>query len=246
MILAGYTPGLIDTIWPILFVISITLVFYFFRDQIKETHWRKTIPIILILVMLNSEGNFLSEFTKIPFGTAKEAFEGLPLHLCSSSAVMVMLYIGFKKEIFLDLLILQGFIGSIVTFAFPTVSNSPTEYYYWTFFLSHTVLFLTPAFYMIIEGKRLEKKHLVWGLIFIHILSYSNVWINETFGTHYMYLNSDNANNLFAFLPLNQAIPAIDNLFGVLLFGEIMAFTAYFGTYYFIKFLQGDFKNVTQ
>lgn len=244
MILSGYTMGPIDTIWPILFVIAITLVFYFFKVQIQATHWRKTIPVILLLVMLTVDGNYLREIASIPFGTVKEAFEGLPLHLCSSSAVMVMLYLGFKKEIFLDLLILQGFIGSIVTFAFPSISSSPAEFGYWTFFLGHAVLFITPAFFMIIEGKRLEKKHLVWGLIFIHILSYTNVIINETFGTDYMYLNSDNTRNLYHFIPLHQSIPAIDNLVGVLLFGEIMAFTAYFGTYFFIKFLQGDFKKV--
>ena len=238
-----YSVGLIDTLWPIALVLLVSFLFYRFRDQIKESHWRKTIPLILLIIMLTTEGHFLEKFAKIPFVPLSETFSGFPLHLCSTSAVLVLLYLGFKKEIFLDLLIFQGIIGAMVTFVFPSVTDAPTTYEYWKFFISHSILFLTPAFFMIVEGKRVERKHLFIGLIAIHIIAFFAVVVNLSFHEHYMYLTPNSADNLFSFIPIHTTFPFLDNLLGCIIFGEILVAVVYPLFYFIYKFLQGDYKK---
>lgn len=239
----SYSVGLIDTLWPILLVLLVSYLFYRFKEEILNSHWKKTIPLILLIIMLTTEGHFLEKFAMIPFVPLSETFSGFPLHLCSTSAVLVLLYLGFKKEIFLDLLIFQGIVGALVTFVFPSVTNSPLTYGYWKFFISHAVLFLTPVYFMIVEGKRVEKKHLVMGLIAAHVIAFFAVVVNLAFDEHYMYLTPDSTENLFSFIPIHTTFPFLDNLFGCILFGELLIFIVYPTFYYIYKFLQGDFKK---
>jgi hypothetical integral membrane protein (TIGR02206 family) len=234
----GYVSGLMDTLWPIMFVLVVSVLFYVFREQIRNSILRKAIPWLLLGLILVFESGMLFNLIMAPFQPWSITVRGLPLHLCSTSAVLVMLFLSTKKEFFLDILLIQGIVGALVTFAFPTVSDYPMSYSYIKFFLSHTILFITPMFYIIIEQKKINRKILIKSLIVLHAIAAVAITTNVLFGTHYMYVLPDNTENLYAFLPLHQAFPFMANWPWVILFGELMAFPAYFLFYFGIKKLQ--------
>lgn len=237
-LLGTYTVGIIDTIWPLIFVIVVSLLFYLFRHQILQTPLRKWIPLLMLGLMVVYEVNYFINLALIFSRDISITIMNLPLHLCGSSAVLVMLFLATRKEIFLDILILQGIIGAIVTFIFPDLSAAPLSYEYLRFFLAHALLFLVPMYYIIVEGKRIDKSNLIKGLVFIHALAVVSITVNLIFHTHYIYITPDNTTNLYAFLPIHEAIPFLGKWPAVILFGEMLALPVYFAVYFIVKKIQ--------
>lgn len=245
MLLAeGYTAGIYDTIWPFIFCAIITLLFVIFRKQIKSTPLRKAIPILLLGLIIVFELSFFSNIITIFNKPFQETMQGLPLHLCSTSAVLVMLYLSFKKKWMLEILFYQGMIGAVVTFIFPSTSSYPGSFDYIRFFLSHTILYLTPIYFYIVEGYRPTKRTLKIGLIAIHIIAAVAVTFNLLFDSEYMYLLPDNSRNLFHFIPLHDAIPFMGNWPMVIIFGELLVFPVFFGVHYLFKYINKHYKPI--
>ena len=149
-----------------------------------------------------------------------------------------MLFLGFRKEIFLDLLIIQGIVGAIVTFVFPDITDFPFTYDYIRFFLSHSILYITPVYFIIIEGKRIDKRILKLSFLSLHIFAIIAIVLNLVYGTKYMYISPNNSENLYAFLPVHEAIPFLGNWPAILLFGEALAIPVYLAVYFIIRKLQ--------
>lgn len=233
-----YTVGIIDTIWPIAFVLLVSFVFFYFKDQIRGSIFRKAIPALLLGLMLVFESGMLWNIIKSPWSPFEITVMHLPLHLCSISAVLVLLYLITKKEIILELLILQGIVGAIVTFVFPSTEAFPFTYEYIRFFLSHTLLFITPMFYIIIEKKKIDAKILKKAFISIHIFAAIAVFFNLVWGSHYMYILPDNEENLYHFLPLLGPMPFLGNWPWVIVVGELLVFPVYFLFYFGLRKFQ--------
>lgn len=238
-IASGYTMGIMDTIWPIAFVLIVSLLFYFFREDIRNNSTlRKSIPYLLLGLIIVFEIGMYWNLVQGLWRPFETTVKGLPLHLCSTSAVLVMLYLIFKKEILLQMLIIQGMVGALVTFIFPSSASYPFSYDYIRFFLSHAILFITPMFFIIIEGARVDKKTLKIAFIFVHLLAIVAVITNLTFGTHYMYILPDNSENLFHFLPLLGPLPFLGNWPWVIVVGELLVFPVYFLFYFGLRKFQ--------
>ena len=232
---AGYAVGMIDTVWPIIFVFILTIVFFIFRDKIRESKARQILPYVLLGLMLIFEINLMLTIVKAPFVPLCDTMTHLPLHLCSTSAVMILVFLITRKQIVLEILFFQGIIGAIVTFVFPNISSFPYEYDYWRFFLSHSLLYLVPIYYFIVEDFRITKKTLLYAFIAAHSIAAVAVIINLIINHDYMYLVPDNTRNLFAFIPIHDAIPFLGNWPGVILFGEALIFPIYFIFYGIFK-----------
>ncbi len=225
---AGYTTSMIDTVWPIVFVLLLSVVFWLLRDKIRDSKARKIIPYVLLGAMLIFEIKLFLTVFQAPFVPFCDTMTSLPLHLCSTSAVLVIVFLFTRKKIVLEILFFQGIAGALVTFVFPNLDSFPYEYNYWRFFLSHTLLYIVPIYYFIVEGFRVTRKTLLYGLIAAHIIAAVAVTINLIINHDYMYLNPDNTRNLFAFIPIHDAIPFLGNWPGVILFGEALIFPVYF------------------
>jgi hypothetical integral membrane protein (TIGR02206 family) len=234
----GYTVGLIETIWPFAFIIIITTLFYVFRSQIRNSMLRKYIPILLLVLMLIFEYSLIWNIIMAPFQAWTITVAHLPLHLCSTSAILVMLFLIFKKDIFFHLLVIQGIVGAFVTFLFPDTASFPYQYDYWRFFLSHSILYLTPVFFIVIEQKKITLETLKIAFISVHVLAVVAVIFNLTNDTHYMYILPDNTQNLFSFLPLLGAFPFLGNWPWVIVVGELLAIPVYLIVYFAISRLQ--------
>lgn len=250
MLAVNYTMGPVDTLWPIVFVILITILLVYYKDVIRHSILRKVIPYFLLAMMIVLE---LRTFANMAIGFYYSEMTGLaylPLHLCSTSAVLVILFLSTRKEIFLDILIIQGIVGAIVTFIFPSSTAPPTTFEYWRFFLSHTLLYITPVYFIIVEHKRVNKRILIISFIAVHVFATIAVIFNLTIGTDYMYISPDNSHNLFAFIPIHNALPFLGEWPGVILFGELLTFPVYFSVYFIIKYLQshldkgGQYANI--
>ncbi|MCF7925227.1 MAG: TIGR02206 family membrane protein [Candidatus Izimaplasma sp.] len=238
MMILTYTMTLIDTLWPIVFVGLITVLLIVFKEGIRQSVLQKIIPYFFLAMIIILE---LNTFANIGIGFYYSEMTGLvflPLHLCSISAVLIMLYLSTKKELFLDILIIQGIVGAIVTFIFPSSTAAPTTFEYWRFFLSHTLLFIVPVYFIIIEHKRVDQRILKIAFVSVHLFAAIAVLFNLTVGSDYMYLSPDNKHNLFAFIPVHQVFPFLGQWPGVILFGELLTFPVYFSVYYIIKKLQ--------
>ncbi|MEC9485333.1 MAG: TIGR02206 family membrane protein [Candidatus Izemoplasma sp.] len=238
MSLLTYTVGPVDTLWPMIFILLITIILLQFKAVIRHSILKTIIPYFLLAMMIVLE---LRTFGNMVIGFYYSEMSGLaylPLHLCSTSALLVIIYLSTQKELFLDILIIQGIVGAIVTFIFPSTTAPPTSFEYWRFFFSHTLLYITPVYYIIIENKRINKRTLVIAFISVHLIAAVAVSLNLTIGTNYMYLSPDNSHNLFAFIPIHQVFPALADWPGVILFGEILTFPVYFSVYYIIKWGQ--------
>ena len=235
-----FTMGIIDTLWPIVFVILATVLLFIYKEQIRDSKWSTYLPIVMLTMMIVFEWNYFGNILRMPFQPLSDTAQNLPLHLCGSSAVLVMLYLGFRKEIFFELLVVQGIAGAIVTFVFPTVTAQPLSYEYMRFFLSHALLLIVPMYLIIIEKKKINRKTLVKAFIFVHILAAVAVGVNLLADTHYMYLLPDNSQNLLDFLPLLDIMPFLGNWPMVILLGEALVFPVYFLVYFGVKKLQNQ------
>lgn len=227
----GYQMTIVDTIWPIIFVVVISTLFYHFRNQIRISQHRKWIPILLLGLMIIFESGMILNLIMAPFQSWSITVKHLPLHLCSTSAVLVMLYLIFRKEFLLEMLIIQGMVGAIVTFIFPSSTSYPFSYDYLRFFLSHAILFITPIYFIIIEEKKLTKRTLKIAFISVHIIAIVAVSFNLLFDTDYMYILPDNTRNLFHFLPLLDAMPWLGVWPMVILLGEALVIPVYYLSY---------------
>lgn len=234
----GYTMTIWDTIWPIIFVTVVTVLLYRFKDQIKDSRLRVWLPRILLILMIIFELSMLYNFVSMVYLPFSQTLTRLPLHLCSTSAVLVILYLSTRKEILLEILIIQGIVGALVTFVFPSNTSFPFEYDYMRFFFSHTLLYITPVYFIIIEGKRVTKKTLKIAFISVHIIAAIAVIFNLTVDSNYMYILPDNERNLFHFLPLLDPFPFLGNWPWVIVIGELLVFPVYFATYGVIRKLQ--------
>lgn len=244
MVLTGtYQVGLLDTLWPIAFVLLVSTLFYIFRNTIRQSPLKKWIPILMLSLMILYDAKFIVNILMIFNQNILVTMQELPLHLCASSSVLVILYLSFRKEIFLDALILQGIIGALVTFIFPSVTDSPTTYEYYRFFFAHTLLFIVPMYAIIVEGKRVGKRNLVIGFITLHIVGVLALIVNLIFGTHYMYINADITTNMYSFLPVNELFPIVNNYPLVIIVGELIAIPVYFIFYFSLKRFQGILDN---
>jgi len=233
----GYTVGLIDTLWPIVFVLAMTVVFWIFKERIRNSKARVILPYVFLTLMIIFEIALFVTIFKAPFVPACDTLLHLPLHLCSTSAVLIILFLATRKHIFLEMLFFQGIVGAIVTFVFPDTASFPYEYDYWRFFLSHSILFLVPIYYFIVEGFRPNKKTLIIALITAHAIAVVAVTMNLIIDHDYMYLNPDNSRNLFHYIPIHNAIPFLGDWPGVILFGEVLVFVVYFIFYGLFRWL---------
>ena len=234
----NFLTGPIDTIWPFSLVIISTILIYIFRIKIRSSNLRNLIPLIILALMVIFEhGLFTNIFTVFEKPWLQTAHH-LPLHLCSTSAIMIILYLIFKKDILIELVILQGIIGASITFLFPDTPSAPFTYDYIRFFLSHSLLFLTPIYFIIIEGKRMSKRVLTLSFILLHIIGVVALVFNLLFESHFMYISPDNSTNLFSFIPLHEAIPFFGNFPMIIVFGELLAIPIYLLVYYLVMKLQ--------
>lgn len=240
IVLSGYTPTLIDTLWPMVVVVIISTVFYLFKKQITSSKAKRILPYMFFVLMFIFGYKLVFAVLLLPFDFSN-AIENVPLHLCDISAILILLYTASRKNIFLQVLFYQGIIGAFVTFVFPSITEGPTTYAYYEFFFAHILLFIVPLYYYIIEDFRPTKKTLQISLIAVHIAAFIAVITNFLFKTHFMYLNTNNSENLFAFIPIHEVLPAINNFVGLILFGEILTFIFYFATHYI--FVQVNKRN---
>ncbi len=236
-ILSNYQMGIIDTLWPFIGVFLLSYLFYIKRNKIRNSHARQTIPWVMFALITLMEIPMLVNFSRF-FFDVEQALLGLPLHLCSTSAVLVMLFIPTRKEILLDILILQGIIGASITFIFPNITEGPLEFEYYRFMFAHMILFLVPLFFMIIEKKRISIRHLGIGFIAFHAFGLLALFINLISNHDYMYITSDPNTNIMHFLPVHEMFPSLGNLFGCILFGEILAIIVFPFVYVLLRLLQ--------
>lgn len=229
--LTDYVPGLIDTIWPIVFVLVISVLFVVFQDRIRASRLLWFIPLFMFVLSVVYEFNLIGNMILGATYSFKDFIASIPMHLCSMSVFMIWLYYLTKKDLFFQIAIFQGVIGALVTFAFPDVHEGPDTYYYWKFLLSHAILFLMPVYYWIIERKTITKQTLFKALIAFHIFGFSALAINLYTDSNYMYINPDNTINILSKLPAHELIPFFGEWPGVLVFGELLSLTVY-GVFY--------------
>jgi hypothetical integral membrane protein (TIGR02206 family) len=233
----GYTVGLIDTLWPIAFILGMSAVFWIFRKGIRNSKARVILPYVFLALMVIFEIALFVTIFKAPFVPLCDTLLHLPLHLCATSAVLIMIFLTTRKQIILEILFIQGIVGAIVTFVFPSTASFPYEYDYWRFFLSHTILYLVPIYYFIVEGFRPNRRTLIIAFIAAHVFAAIAITMNLIIDHDYMYLNPDNERNLFHFIPIHNAIPFLGNWPGVILFGEMLVFPVYFIFYGLFRWL---------
>lgn len=237
-LLSDYVVTFIDTLWPLVFVTVISALFYVFREPIRNSKWRLFIPYTLFVVLVIFEYGLFTGMVLGAMESFKDFIGAIPMHLCSMSVILIMLYVIFRKDWIFNIVIIQGIVGSLVTFAFPDITQSPAEYYYWKFFFSHTILFLLPVYYFIIEKKKITIMTLKLASLALVVFGVFAIGINTYAGKNYMYISSNNSENLFAFLPVHQAIPFLATWPGVLLFGAILAVVAYGAIYFLLRLAQ--------
>lgn len=233
----GYMVGIIDTLWPIIFVLIISILFWIYRNKIRESKARLYLPYIFLGIMIIFEISLFVTIVKAPFVPLCDTLTHLPLHLCASSAVLIIVYLISKKEFVLKIMFMQGIVGALVTFVFPSTGSFPYEYDYWRFFLSHAMLFIVPMYYFIIEGFRVNKRVLLYAFITAHVVAVLATTVNLIINHDYMYLLPDNSRNLYHFIPIHESIEFFGNWPGVILFGELLIFPVYFIFYGLFKWL---------
>ena len=96
----------------------------------------------------------------------------------------------------------------------------------------------------VIEGFRPSKRTLKIAFIATHVWGVLALIVNLIYHTHFMYILPDNTQNLYAFLPIHNAIPLFAQFPMVIVFGEILLVVVYFGVYYLFKFINSKAEKV--
>ena len=138
---------------PIILMIGIIFLIFYFRDALRTSRYDMTIRWILAFTMIVTEMSYYWRLVAIP-SLGANAVDHLPITVCGWGIVFSSYMVITKSQSLFDITYFWLFSGTIFALATPTVITytGPSRFRYYQFWLEHTLGYIS-TFYMIFVHK---------------------------------------------------------------------------------------------
>ena len=196
---------------PILLMIGIILLIYFYRDKIRDCKYEKTIRWVLAFMMIVSEMSYYWRLVGMADTLGPNAIDHLPITVCGWVTVFCSYMIVTKSQSLFDIAYFWLFSASIFALITPTVITytGPTRYRFYQFWMEHTLGYIA-VFYMIFVDKiRPNIRSIIKSYSLLTVLAVIAYIANDTLGpgANYLYMaKPEDTPSILDILPPNYAL----------------------------------------
>ena len=175
---------------PIILVIVSAVLIVVFRDYFKKSETREkkirfSVGIIFTAVYLS---HYILRFALYQFDLIL-----LPFQLCSISMFLAILLLFTKNKTIFAFVLYAGVIGGFISLFVPVYLNDSSYYRYYQYAIAHSLLILTPIYFMAVHDYIPSKKDTIYAFLILEAIGVFMIIFNYIVGTDYMFvfINAD-------------------------------------------------------
>lgn len=208
---------------PIIFMITIIVLTYKFRNRLRTCKGEERIRITLAFIMLVSEMSYFWRMCGVE-SLVPTPIDHLPITVCGWALIFCSVMVLTKNQTLFDIAYFWVFAGSTFGLITPTVITEcgPTRFRFYQFWLEHTMGFITLFYMMFIHGMRPNWKSIIKSYACLVILGIVAIIANNMFpGANYLFMaEKTEAKSITEILPSNYVVRVITMaiIIGILFF----------------------------
>ena len=213
---------------PILLMIGIILLIYFYRDKIRECKHEYVFRWVLAFMMIVAEMSYYWRLVAMADVLDPNPIDHLPIAVCGWVTIFCSYMIVTKSQSLFDISYFWLFSASIFALITPTVITftGPTRYRFYQFWMEHTLGYIA-VFYMIFVDKiRPNVRSIIKSYSLLAVLAVIAYIANDTLGpgANYLYMaRPEDTPSILDILPPNYAL----RVFIMFLAVSVLFFLAY-------------------
>lgn len=195
---------------PILVMIGIILLVYFYRDRIRACKHEYVFRWVLAFMMIVSEMSYFWRLAVMP-QLGGNAVDHLPITVCGWATIFCSYMIVTRSQTLFDISYFWLFSATIFALITPTVITytGPTRFRFYQFWMEHTLGYIA-IFYMILVDKiRPNIRSIIKSYSLLAVLAVVAYIANDTLGpgANYLYMaRPEDTPSILDILPPNYAL----------------------------------------
>jgi hypothetical integral membrane protein (TIGR02206 family) len=198
---------------PIILMIAIILLTYFFRDKIRGFKHEEKIRYTMAFMMIVSEMSYFWRLVGIT-SLNPNPVDHLPITVCGWTIVFCSYMVIGKSQTLYDISYFWLFSGTIFALITPTVITftGPTRYRFYQFWVEHTMGYISIFYMTFIHGMRPTIKSAIKSYVSLAVLAVIAFSANEIIGpgANYLYMaRPESTPSILDFLPPILAVRII-------------------------------------
>jgi hypothetical integral membrane protein (TIGR02206 family) len=215
---------------PFIILIGLVFLLYYFKDTFRNNKkLDKSIRIgfgLFFLVVYSS--HYILRYNLYGFDTII-----LPFHLCSVSMFLAIVLSFTKNRTIYTYVIFTGVLGGIISFLTPVIGYDSHYYRYFQFYIAHTLLIITPLYFMFVHNYFPTKKDTIYAFYILQGLAIFMGFFNYFMNTDFMFIFVDpNKIDKFPLIAKFGGIPYY------LILVEVVAIGAFYLLYRLCSFIE--------
>ena len=203
-------------IFPILLMIGVIILIYFYRDKIKNLKCEKNIRMTLAFTLIIVEMAYFWRLVGVP-SLGANAVDHLPITVCGWCVIFASYLVVTKSQTLFDIIYFWLFSGTIFALITPTVITytGPTRFRYYQFWLEHTLGYITLFYMIFVHGMRPNVKSMIKSFCFLVVLA-GIAYIANTIlgpGANYLFMaKPEDTPSILDILPSNYGVRLLTSL----------------------------------
>ena len=199
-------------ILPILFMISVIILIYKFRTQLKNSKREDKLRLTLAFILIITEMSYFWRLCGVP-SLDPTPIDHLPITVCGWAIIFSSFLILTKSQTLFDIVYFWVFAGSTFGFLTPTVITycGPTRFRYYQFWLEHILGFITLFYLIFVHKMRPNFKSMIKAYIALMILGCIAIFANQMIpGANYLFMaEPEETASILDILPKNYIVRII-------------------------------------
>lgn len=180
--------NLLEFIVPIILLFFMVFLIIYFKKSVLEqpgleSKIRKIIGVIFIFIYFS---HYILRFALYGFDTIV-----LPFQLCSISMLFAIILIFTKNKTIYSFVLYTGVLGGIISLLTPIIGYDSHYFRYYQFYIAHTLLIITPLYFMAVHGYFPSIKDTVKSFLILQSLAIFMLIFNYFNGTDFMFVLLD-------------------------------------------------------
>lgn len=207
--------GIIHIVCILFLVISLYLI-YRNRNKIKNIKHKKTIKVIMCLIMYL---NMFIYYTSLAYYGVYDLKLHLSLHICFISGILFMIYLLTNHKKIYKMVYFFSIVGPLPAILLPDLKTSFDSYVFYQFFISHHLFIIFSYFILYLDSIHIEFKDALKSLFTLICIFITMAIFNNIFGTNYI-MSKSFPNHVLKLFPFVKSINPfiILTIVGILMF----------------------------
>lgn len=199
-------------ILPILFMISVIILIYKFRTQLKNSKREDKLRLTLAFILIITEMSYFWRLCGVP-SLDPTPIDHLPITVCGWAIIFSSFLILTKNQTLFDIVYFWVFAGSTFGLLTPTVITycGPTRFRYYQFWLEHISGFIVVFYMIFVHNFRPNWKSMLKSYLSLIVLAIIAIIANNMLpGANYLYVaRPEDTASILDFLPKNYIVRLI-------------------------------------